>query len=352
MIDELECVVSVLLAIAFGHLAGAQNVSWAAFSGYMVMRSHVADSLLRGVLRIAGTGLGAGLALLITPRVAASAAGSAAALFVIGGACLYLALTRRHAYAWLFVGLTFEMILLDKLHHPARPLEQYARTRLVEVAAGTLACVLVSMVSTLTFRRRWPGERAAAPARLGWSPGAARHAGQAAVALAMLPFLGLAWPAPNLAQSAVTITAVMLAPLDAGGASGLWQITRRALLRIAGCAAGAAPAAGLLLLAHPLAPAAAAALLIAGTALGVMLGRHIENGQGSFAYASTQFVLVILVTLVPDSYARADITPALERLGGILIGFVLLEPVLVAWHLVAPVRRGGRDPTPVEPGGI
>ncbi|MEI9985872.1 MAG: FUSC family protein [Aliidongia sp.] len=61
--DELECVASVLLAIVFGHLADARNISWAAYSGYMVMRGHISESLLRGVLRIVGTGAGALLAL-------------------------------------------------------------------------------------------------------------------------------------------------------------------------------------------------------------------------------------------------------------------------------------------------
>jgi uncharacterized membrane protein YccC len=69
LVDELECVLSVLLAIVIAHLVGARNISWAAFSGYMVMRGHVADSLLRGTLRILGTAFGAGLALLVVPVV-------------------------------------------------------------------------------------------------------------------------------------------------------------------------------------------------------------------------------------------------------------------------------------------
>src|ERR1700678_2965764 len=68
-VDELECVLSVLLAIALAHLLKAQNVSWAAFSGYMVMRGHVADSILRGSLRMLGTAVGAGLALFIVPVI-------------------------------------------------------------------------------------------------------------------------------------------------------------------------------------------------------------------------------------------------------------------------------------------
>ncbi len=67
MIDEIECACSVLLAILISHQIGAENVGWAAFSGYMVMRSHVAKSFTRGVLRIIGTLIGAGGALLLAP---------------------------------------------------------------------------------------------------------------------------------------------------------------------------------------------------------------------------------------------------------------------------------------------
>jgi uncharacterized membrane protein YccC len=350
LVDELECAASVLLAIAFGHLAGAQNISWAAFSGFMVMRSHAAETLWRGVLRIAGTGLGALLALAVTPLVRSSPALSAAALAVVGAISLYAAMTRRHSYAWLFVGLTFQMILLDEMRHPAHAALPFARTRVIENVAGTATCVLVSLASTLTLRRRWPGAPTPAPARLGWQPDAARHAVQAGIALAVLPFLALVSREPDLAQGAVTIMAVMLVPAAALGASGLSPVSRRVVLRVAGCAAGAIYAGIVLALAH-LSPLATAPVLLAGTTLGVMLGRHVENGAGALAYAGTQVVLAILVTLVPDSYARVELTPALDRLGGILIGMVLLEPVLLAWHLLASARRGaGGDKA--EAGGV
>src|ERR1700752_5316841 len=70
MVDEIECVLSVALAIVLGHLIGAQNISWAAFSGYMVMRGHVSESFRRGVLRILGTAAGAALVVLIFPFAA------------------------------------------------------------------------------------------------------------------------------------------------------------------------------------------------------------------------------------------------------------------------------------------
>ncbi|MEI9985874.1 MAG: hypothetical protein WDN69_23430 [Aliidongia sp.] len=93
-------------------------------------------------------------------------------------------------------------------------------------------------------------------------------------------------------------------------------------------------------------------MLIAGAVLGVALGRHIENGKSSIAYAGTQFTLAILVILVPDGYARAGIGPGVARLTGILVGILVLEPVLVAWHLAAPTKGTNLRDEPVEPGGI
>jgi uncharacterized membrane protein YccC len=346
-VDELECVASVLLAILFAHLIGASNVSWAAFSGYMVMRGHVAESFLRGVLRIVGTAAGALCGLALTPLVVGNAALTALALALVGGVTLYAALTAKRAYAWLFVGLTFVMILLDKTQNPTISITHFAQTRMLEVIAGTAACVVVSTVSTITLRRLWPAERAAAAARIGWHPHAARHAGQAAAALLILPALGTYFQLPALAQSAVAIMAVMLVPVGSIGASGFGPVSRRLLNRVIGCLAGAGLAACFLFAGHGSAP-----ILIIGTVIGVAAGRHLENGKGSLAYAGTQFVLAVLVTLVPDSYADAHIGPAVDRLVGTLIGMALLEPVLLLWHLIAPNEPLKQPLAEQEAGGV
>jgi uncharacterized membrane protein YccC len=335
MIDEFECVASVLLAIVLGHLADVQNISWAAFSGYMVMRGHISESLLRGILRILGTVIGALLALAVVLLIGINPATSAVALALICGVALYGTLVSKHSYAWLFVGLTFAMILMDKLEHPGHVIDAFVSTRMRETVAGTVACILVSTLSTLTLRRRWPGSRSqttAAP--FGWNSDAARHAAQGAIALAMLPFLGATFHIPQLSQAAITIMALMIIPVSSIGKSGLVPVSRRIVLRVAGCVCGAALAAVVLFLAHVPEHAVVPVLLV-GTMAGVMLGRHIENSKRSFAYGGTQFTLAILVTLVPDSYVHVEIDPSIERLIGILIGILILVPVLVGWHWVA-----------------
>lgn len=346
-IDELECVASVLLAILVAHLLGATNVSWAAFSGYMVMRGHVLETMQRGLLRIVGTLCGAALALWAIPVIAPVWPLAALGIFVLGTATLYEALTAKRAYAWLFVGLTFAMVLFDKLHHPDTPLGTFVQTRILETIAGTAACMTVSLVSTLTLRRLWPAARNASPGRIGWDWPAFRHAAQAGAALALLVAVSAWFSVPALAAGAITIMAVMLVPVSGIGASGFVPVSWRLFYRLVGCLAGAAFAALFLFTAHGSAP-----ILILGTAAGVAIGRHIENGDHSHRYAGTQFTLAILVTLVPDSYAGAVITPGLERLLGTLVGMAVIEPVLLVWHVFSPGRRAEAAQDRAEIGGI
>ncbi|CAN5392656.1 hypothetical protein BH10PSE17_BH10PSE17_09600 [soil metagenome] len=320
-----------MLAIAFAHGIGASNVAWAAYSGYMVMRRHVRDTLLRGSLRIVGTGIGALLAVSLVPLVVGHVVTCIAASALVGGVTLYLSLIGKRSYAWLFLGLTFEMILLDKLERPREAIDGFALTRFLEVVAGTAAGLIVSAVSTWTVRRRWPAVRVAAGVGLGWQPNAIRHAAQGAVALGALPLLWAWFRIPELAQGSITIMASMLVPVTSLAGSAWVPVSRRLVYRAIGCLSGSLIAAAALLVAKPF-----AALLIAATFIGIMVGRHVENSGSRLAYAGTQFVLALLVVLVPDSFANADIEPAIARLVGILMGLMVLEPVLLIWHLLSP----------------
>ncbi|MBB4860232.1 putative membrane protein YccC [Novosphingobium chloroacetimidivorans] len=337
MVDEWACIASVMLAIVLAHWIGARMVAWAAFTAFVLMKGDARETTLRGVLRIVGTGCGAALALALVPLAARSLPMAMASAALVGTVSLYGMLTARRAYAWLLVGLTFEMILLDKLEHPTLDTYAFAQTRLLEVVAGTIACVAVSLSVGLFTRGMASAAPIETPSRMYWHPAAARHAAQAGVTLALLPLLHDLAGIPELAQAGVTIMAVMIVPVTGLASGGLAPVSRRLLHRAIGCLSGSALALTVLLVADGSVP-----VLVAGTVAGILIGRHMENGSTRAPYIGLQFTLAILVVLVPDSYAAAEIRPGVQRLASILIGMALLEPVLLAWHAVGG-RRIARD---------
>nr|WP_210426932.1 MULTISPECIES: FUSC family protein [unclassified Novosphingobium] len=340
LVDEAECVASVLLAILVAHHIGATHVSWAAFTGYMVMRGYPLETLRRALLRIIGTALGAlaCLAVLESP-LGGNMVVLAMAMALAGTVSLYGAITGRHAYAWLFLGLTFAMMLYDRVAMPLADPRAFAVMRMIETLAGTAACMAVSLASAWTLRRRWPAIRAPKPQGVGWRPDALLHGARGGLALALLLGLATLWDLPSLVSGAITIMAVMLIPVTAvDGPNGLRQVSRRLWYRLLGCLAGGALAALVLGLAALLHGPARAALMLAGTAMGVALGRHLENGNHGRGYVGTQFTLAVLVVLVPDSWEAAHIAPGFDRLVGILVGMAVLEPVLLLGAALSRVR--------------
>lgn len=334
MADELECVASVLLAIVLAHLIGAEMIAWAAFSAFVLMKGPITETILRATLRMIGTLLGATLAIWFVRLTSGAMWQVMLVTALVGSIGLFGMMTARRAYAWLLFGLTFIMIVFDWLEHPTIKVDDLALTRVLEVAAGTLACLIVSVISTLTARRWWPVAAAASAPPVGWHPDAARHAVQAALALALLPVVHHFFSVPELAQAGVTIVAVMIVPVAALGASGLKPVSGRLRQRAIGCLCGGLLAAAVLFLSGGSLP-----VLIAGTCLGIIIGRHIENGSARSAYVGLQFTLAVLIVLVPDDYANVSIGPGLERLISIFVGMGVLLPILVGGHFLMPARQ-------------
>jgi uncharacterized membrane protein YccC len=340
MADELECVASVMLAILIAHLIGAQMIAWAAFSAFVLMKGPIGETILRAVLRMIGTLLGATLAIWAIRLSPGYLWLDMAMTAAVGGASLYGTLAAKRSYAFLLFGLTFQMILLDRLEHPAIDIGALALTRVLEVLAGTLACLAVSLIATLTARRLWPAEPLPKPPKLGWHPPAALHAAQAALALALLPLIHALAGVGELAQAAVTIMAVMIVPVAGLADGALEPVGRRLLHRALGCLAGGALGLAILLVSdgHP-------GVLIAGTCLGIVIGRHIENASARVAYLGLQFTLAILVVLVPDDYSAPAIDPGLKRLLSVFIGMAVLLPILLVWRLLIPRRAAKNLPS-------
>jgi len=336
-VDALEAAVAVLLAIGCAHLLGERNVGWAAFSAYMVMRPQLAATTRRAMLRTAGTIGGAALGCMLPSAWMASPFAAALVLALGGGASLYLALVRRHGYAWLVAGLTFTMVALDIMVDAQA--SRFAVSRIGEVVTGALSAIVVGALSACLVRRRLGGAYAvAAPApppapASAWHPAALRHALKGALALALIPLVTHGIDLPQAVQAGVTILVVLMIPLnELRAAHG--HATRRLLHRLAGCVSGAALAAALLYTLHPW--PAALALSIAG---GVMVGRTIESSFPDHSYIGAQFALAFLVVLVPDAYDSVDLQGGADRFHGVLWGMALLYPVLMLATLAARAPR-------------
>src|ERR1700691_5842907 len=116
--EPLKAVLSVLLAVIVATILRLDDLSWAAFSGYMVMRADIAESFPRGLMRTAGTVGGALVGLLLAPTVADTPALLMLGLFLVCWIGTFQALTSRYSYAWLFFGLTAGMVMTESLAAP------------------------------------------------------------------------------------------------------------------------------------------------------------------------------------------------------------------------------------------
>lgn len=340
LVDQAEAVASVFLAIALAELAGARNVGWAAFAGFMVIRSQLAVSAQRASLRVLGTLCGAMAGYVVAIRLGDHTALLCVALLVVTTCTGYMAVVGRRTYAWLFTGLTFMMVVVEAAASPGVSPAQFAWTRIMETALGTAASLIVSYVSAKTLRRRMVCFLSRQPVtRVSWEPLVARHAVQVGVAAALVPLTGYWLDGSAMSQAGITIVAVMAIPLADLADAPHATISSRMAHRFAGCVAGAMLAAVFLLPCH-----ASGILLAIGLCIGVAVGRHIENGPTRYGYVGVQFTLAFLTVLVPEGAGHAGVPAGIERLGGIVTGIALL--VAVRALTLLPPRWFRRQVTP------
>lgn len=339
--EPLKTVFSVLIAVAVADALELDDLSWAAFSGYMVMRVDPSVAIRRGVMRIAGTVGGAALGVLLAPAIADQPALLVAALFVATWIGIFGALKSRHSYAWVFFGITAGLVMTDALAAPDDVLH-FAATRVVEIAVGTASCMLITSLFTDSQTRPQTGvqanttgaaETSLAPRVLSqaWFDAhwvLLEHATRSAFAVALLPIVWRWFEIEDFSQTALTSFVVMFVP-DAVIREGRHRaIIERMTHRATGCLLGSFVALGSLsALGDTLLPS----LLVLSA--GVWVGYHVQNGRNGVSYVGTQFVLGLLITLVQGPGPVTDITPGLERLVGILIGIAASCLLIVFWPL-------------------
>src|SRR5271156_2611680 len=104
--EPLKAVLSVLLAVTLADALELDDLVWAAFSGYMVMRADPSVAIQRGLMRIAGTLSGAAFGVALAPVIADQPALLVAALLFATCIGIFGSLESRYSYAWVFFGIT------------------------------------------------------------------------------------------------------------------------------------------------------------------------------------------------------------------------------------------------------
>ncbi|OOG50137.1 FUSC family protein [Rhodanobacter sp. C01] len=340
--ESLKAALSVMLAVALAKALGLDDLWWAAFSGYMVMRSSFDETFRRGVYRIAGTVVGVALGVGLAPVMAHHPLWRIVWIFGFGAVTLYFALLSRYGYAWLFLGLTHVMVLAFAVPMPGTLLH-FAKLRIADVAVGTAACVIVSALfalaggthprSFLQSLRGLIGTPVAARV-VRSEPGVRRrllqHVCEAALALACVTALGYGFGLTSFTQASITVFAVMMLPITDFAANRRGAVRRKLIHRCFGCLSGGL--AGILLL---LLTGHVPLLWWLALALGVWVGQHLQNSGPGIGYIGTQFCLGYLTAFVHDPHLAESYAAAAERFAGILSGLLVLGVILYLGSLLS-----------------
>jgi uncharacterized membrane protein YccC len=343
--ESWKTVLSVLLAVTMSFLRfGLDDAYWAAFAAFMVLRASTGETMLRGLLRVVGTVAGA-----LTGYGLASLTANRAELLLLAMMSIAFISTfqfavSRYSYAWMFFGLTAELVLTLTLAAP-QGVFLFVTVRVAEVAIGVTACVIASLI----FELIWPVPDAAltaapgtAPKRLplwrgifdeGWLSEhrlPLTHAARGAVAFAVLFLFWRVTEFTRFVDSAVTSYMVLLVPGAAVRQGKDSAMTGRGAQRLVGCTLGGAFALAALVVIKDSFP-----LWIVALAAGVWIAAWVQNGTQGVSYAGSQFALALLVTLVQSNGPPETLQPAWLRFQGVLVGAFALSLVQALWPLPA-----------------
>jgi uncharacterized membrane protein YccC len=327
--------ISVTVATTLAMVLHLDDIWWATISGFMATQATTPASLRKGVLRIIGTVAGAGAVVLLSPLLVDDPVLVTLLIFIASTVGILGLLVSPHGYAWLLAAITVDMVLMNLLSDPYSTLE-VAASRTAEVAVGTGAAMLVSVLAAL--------EETEPPADThpGWGHlldaqwPATEHAMRAAIAVAMVPWVWAWLHVPSDAQIAITITAVMALPaLGTDLQADQQKILERSAHRIIGCFLGGI--VGLLCLAASIENFLPWMLVLCA---GVWITAHIQASQLGTSYIGTQAGVVFISTLVQGPGPPDSILPGVERLAGIIGGLCILTGVnLLTMPTFAPKRQ-------------
>ncbi len=318
----LSTSLSVVIALAL-HM---DYVWWAGISGFMSIQATRPGSIQRALLRVGGTFAGACLAILLTPWVAYDHVAGSLLVFAFATLGILGYQVSSHAFAWLFAGITVNLIVMSSLQDPTLAFH-YAFYRTAEVAIGAAVALVIAFALA-------PDGGAAPPPPPGWRQLWTRdwprvlHAMRCGLTVMLLPWVWSWFNQLSLTQMSVTVAVIMAVPVAPGDPleSGR-RVASQSLQRVMGCFIGGL--AGLLLLA--LSFTEFLPWLLALTAV-LWVGAYIQTSTKGVGYIGTQAALVLIMTLVQGWGPPDSILPGIARFAGMMAGLGILMVVsLIFW---------------------
>ncbi len=275
-----------------------------------------------GLRRILGTIAGAALAIASIGWLAYDPFACCIALFAVAFVGMIGFNVSRHGYAWLFLSITFGMVLLTSLSSPEEAFFAGVQ-RIMEVVVGTCTAMAVAAIFPV-------GQAEPSAVPRGWTDLLGNglpitlHAIRSGITVALIPVVWSAFVLPSASHMAITLTAVLATPVTAEIDGTHRQIIDRGLQRLLGCLMGGLLALAVLGLSfESLLP-----WLIA-LAAGVWLFAYVQHGSHDVIYAGTQAGVVFLMTLAQGAGPPTSILPGFDRFAGILLGLLMLTVFVI-----------------------
>jgi uncharacterized membrane protein YccC len=346
-LEAAEAAAAVTLATLAALALHSDEPWWAAISAFMVTKAAPIEAISRGLMRVAGSIVGALAALVVLRLFVYQSLPFLLCLFLLSCIGLFGFVTSRHSYAWLVGAVTACLVMLMAFNAPQNAFT-IAVNRVIDVIIGTVAALIVSALSPippggltpppsllepppLAFWRRSYGDELRR-----WLPGnlpLLLHACRGGLTVMLLPALA-EWIAPvSPVTIGVTVVIVMSIPTTAIIHSDTGAIIQRGTHRLIGCLIGAL--LGLACLAFVGDDFILWVVLIPP---GIWLCSQIQTGSTGVSYIGTQAMFSYLMSMLQGQGPPLTIAPGLDRLVGVMGGLAILFVVSLILSLV-PLPR-------------
>jgi len=326
--------VATVVCLVLAEYWGLKHSNLAVWTTYMVMAQYTFTSFQKGLERVVGRGLGILAGLVLTTWFNETPLLALALLAILLTLCFYLYFAERLAYTFLNAGLYIVAVFQIGHANPTAAVPE-GEGMFLAIVLGVVVADLVTWLAgverDLSIR---VGEKPLWPVRGDWLSQSLMLA--VTVVLTLLGAHALGLP-PE--KSAISVMLLTTAPH-------MQAMILKGELRIAGALLATAWSLAIFLVVGqlPYFPLLAALLF-----LGQFVAAYLTRTAGKYSYAGVQMGLVLPLVVVAPRSEFGSITPAVQRLEGILLGLAASIVVACLWPRFPLANEAVPSPPPPPP---